>query len=217
MDKILQAPERLQSVGEEIANCISHGIGLIAALVALPFLLIAAARRGEAGALVGAGVFAFGVIFLYLSSALYHALARTRAKRILQVIDHCAIYLLIAGTYTPFTLGILRGSWGWTLFGMVWGLAIIGVILKCTRGLKHPRLSLALYLGMGWLALIAIRPLWISLPVPGFSLIAAGGIAYTAGVAFYHAEHRRYSHFVWHLFVVVGTSLHFFAVLWYAA
>jgi hemolysin III len=212
----LPGHERSQSVGEEIANSVSHGLGLVAALAAIPLLLVTAERRSHAGAIIGAGVFAASVVFLYLTSTLYHALARNRAKRVFQIIDHCAIYLLIAGTYTPFTLGVLRGAWGWTLFGLVWGLAILGVLLKGTRGTRHPRLSMALYLGMGWLAMIAIRPLWLHLSLPGFLLIAAGGLAYTAGVAFYAAHHRRYSHFVWHLFVILGTCLHFFAVLWYS-
>jgi hemolysin III len=216
MAEVLPGHKRSQSVGEEFANSVSHGIGLVAALVAIPFLLLAAARRGDAWAIVGDAVFGGSVVFLYLTSTLYHAWAKNKVKRIFQVIDHCAIYLLIAGTYTPFTLGVLRGSWGWTLFGMVWGLAILGVFFKSLRGMKHPRLSMALYLGMGWLALIAIRPLWLHIPLPGFLLIAAGGLAYTSGVAFYAAEHRRYSHFVWHLFVVIGTCFHFFAVLWYA-
>jgi hemolysin III len=149
-------------------------------------------------------VFAASVVLLYLTSTLYHALARDRAKRVFQIIDHCAIYLLIAGTYTPFTLGVLRGAWGWTLFGLVWGMAVLGILLKGTLGTRHPRLSVALYLGMG------------RLPLPGFLLIAAGGLAYTAGVAFYAASHRRYSHFIWHLFVIMGTVLHYFAVLWYS-
>jgi hemolysin III len=215
MTDILPGQKRAQSIGEEIANSVSHGVACVAALVAIPFLLVAAFRRGDARMIVGAGVFATSVVLLYLTSTLYHALARNRAKRIFQIIDHCAIFLLIAGTYTPFTLGVLRGVWGWTLFGLIWILAVFGVFLKSTRGMKHPKLSMVLYLGMGWLALIAIRPLWVQVPLPGFLLIAAGGLAYTSGLAFYAAE-RRYSHFVWHLFVITGTCLHFFAVLWYA-
>jgi hemolysin III len=214
---VLPGHRRLQSFGEELANSVSHGIGLAAALGAVPFLLRAAARRGDAWPIVGASVFAGSVVFLYLTSTLYHALAHNRAKRVFQIIDHCAIYILIAGTYTPFTLGILRGAWGWTLFGMVWGFAILGVVLKGLRGTGYPRLSMLLYLGMGWLGVIAIRPLWIHLPAPGLLLVVAGGLAYTGGVAFYAAERRRYSHFVWHLFVLAGTCLHFFAVLWYSA
>ena len=206
-----------QSLGEEIANSVSHGLGLLAALAAIPFLLRTAGRRGDTATTVGASIFAGSVVLLYLTSTLYHALAKNRAKRVFQVIDHCAIYLLIAGTYTPFTLGVLRGAWGWTLFGLVWTFAILGVVLKSLRGMKHPTLSMALYLGMGWLAIIAIRPLWTHIQVLGLCLIAAGGLAYTAGVAFYAAGHRPYSHFVWHLFVLVGTCCHFFAVLWYAS
>ena len=216
MSDILPGHQRVQSVGEELANSVSHGIGLAAALSSIPFLLLAAVRRGDPWAIASASIFASSVAFLYLISTLYHALGNNRAKRILQIMDHCAIYFLIAGTYTPFTLGVLRGMWGWTLFGMIWGLAILGVALKSLRGMKHPRLSMLLYLGMGWLAIVAIRPLWTHLPVPGALLVVGGGLAYTAGVAFYAAEHRRYSHFVWHLFVLIGTSLHFLAVLWYS-
>jgi hemolysin III len=205
------------SLGEEIANSVSHGVGCLAALAATPFLVVAAARRGGAAAIVGASVFAGTVVVLYLASTLYHALPRNRAKRVFRIIDHSAIFLLIAGTYTPFTLGILRGAWGWTLFGVVWGLAALGVALKSVRGIRNPRLATALYVGMGWLALIAIRPLWLRLPPSGWLWLIAGGIAYTAGVAFYAADRMRYAHFVWHLFVLVGTVCHFCAVLWYAA
>ena len=205
------------SLGEEIANAVSHGVGCLAALAATPFLVLAAARRGGAGAIVGASVFAGTVVVLYLASTLYHALPRNRAKRVLRVIDHSAIFLLIAGTYTPFTLGVLRGAWGWTLFGLVWALAGLGVALKSVRGIRNPRLSTALYVGMGWLALIAIRPLWFHLPPAGWLWLIAGGFAYTSGIAFYAAERLRYAHFVWHVFVLMGTVCHFFAVLWYAA
>jgi hemolysin III len=204
-------------LGEEIANCVSHGVGCLAALAATPFLILAAARRGDAMAIVGASVFAGTMVVLYLASTLYHALPRNRAKRVFRVLDHSAIFLLIAGTYTPFTLGVLRGAWGWTLFGVVWGLAVLGVTLKSLGGMKYPRLSTALYVGMGWLALGAIRPLWLHVPVAGWLLLIAGGVAYTAGIAFYAAERVRYGHFVWHLFVLMGTTCHFFAVLWYAA
>jgi hemolysin III len=156
------------------------------------------------------------MIFLYLSSTLYHVLPESRAKRVFRVLDHVAIFLLIAGTYTPFTLGVLRGPWGWALLSIVWSLAVLGVTLKITGALWHPRLSTGLYLAMGWLMVIAIRPLWLKVPLPGILLLVAGGIAYTAGLAFYGAERKRYSHFVWHLFVVLGTACHYFASLWYA-
>ncbi|RPH62014.1 MAG: hemolysin III family protein [Acidobacteria bacterium] len=212
-----QTTRREPSLGEEIANCVSHGVGLVAALVGTPFLVVAAARRGGADAIVGASVFAGTVVVLYLASTLYHALPKNKAKRVFQVIDHSAIFLLIAGTYTPFTLGVLRGAWGWTLFSVVWGLAVFGVTLKSMGGIRYPRLSTMLYVGMGWLALIAIRPLWLQVPVAGWLWLIAGGLAYTAGIAFYAAERLRYGHFVWHMFVLVGTACHFVAVLWYAA
>jgi hemolysin III len=186
-------------------------------LAATPFLVLAAARRGDSIAIVGASVFAGTTIVLYLASTLYHALPKNKAKRVFRVIDHSAIFLLIAGTYTPFTLGVLRGAWGWTLFGVVWGLAVLGVTLKSVSGIEYPRLSTTLYVGMGWLALIAIRPLWVHMPVAGWLWLTAGGLAYTAGIAFFAADRVRYGHFVWHVFVLMGTVCHFFAVLWYAA
>jgi len=208
--------ERVPSLGEEIASSVSHGVGLLAALVATPFLVLAAARRGGPVATVGASVFAATIVVLYLASTLYHALPRNTAKRVFRVIDHSAIFLLIAGTYTPFTLGVMRGTWGWVLFGLVWGLAILGVTLKGVGGIRYPRLSTVLYVGMGWLALIAIRPLWVHVPVAGWLWLIAGGLAYTAGIAFYAAERVRYGHLVWHMFVLTGTVCHFCAVLWYA-
>ena len=214
---IVSMSRRVPSLGEEIANSVSHGVGFLAALAATPFLVLAAARRGGAVAIVGASVFAGTTVVLYLASTLYHALPMNKAKRVFRIIDHSAIFVLIAGTYTPFTLGVLRGAWGWTLFGVVWGLAILGVTLKAVGGIGYPRLSTTLYLGMGWLALIAIRPLWVHVPGAGWLWLIAGGLAYTAGIAFYAAERVRYGHFVWHVFVLIGTVCHFFAVLWYAA
>ncbi|MEE9531237.1 MAG: hemolysin III family protein [Syntrophobacteria bacterium] len=213
----LESDERPQSPGEEIANSVSHGVGLVAALVAVPILIVAAVRRGGAAGIVGASVFAGTMVLLYLASTLYHALPENKTKRMFQVLDHGAIFLLIAGTYTPFTLGVLRGGWGWTLFGLVWGLALLGIVLKIVGGVRMPWLSTCLYLGMGWLVLIAVRPLWVRMPLSGLAWLVAGGLAYTAGVAFFAAERLRYSHFIWHLFVLTGTCCHFFAVLWYAA
>ncbi|MBI2081101.1 MAG: hemolysin III family protein, partial [candidate division NC10 bacterium] len=198
-------------------NSVSHGLGLVAALAAAPFLVGDAVRWGGTGAIVGASVFAATMVLLYLASTLYHALPGSRAKRVFQAVDHGAIFLLIAGTYTPFTLGVLRGSWGWTLFGLVWGLAAVGIALKAVGRLRHPILSTLLYVGMGWLILIAIRPLWLRVPTAGLLWLLAGGVAYTAGLAFFAARGVRYSHLVWHLFVLAGTACHFFAVLWYAA
>lgn len=155
--------DRPQSVGEEIANSISHGVGFLVALAALPLLLLGAAHHGTL-ALIGAGVFGATMALLYLTSTLYHALTPNRAKRVFQVLDHGAIYLLIAGTYTPFTLGILRGPWGWTLLGLIWALALAGIVLKALVGVRYPRLSTGLYLGMGWLVLAAAQPLVLRVP-----------------------------------------------------
>jgi hemolysin III len=214
---MLPAHQRPQSFEEETANGVSHGIALVACLVATPFLVISASRVGGAWSAAGAGIFAGATILMYLSSTLYHFLPDNRVKRVFRVLDHGAIFLLIAGTYTPFTFGILRGAWGWTLFGLVWSMAILGLVLKVVGAMKrHPRLSTGLYLAMGWLILIAIRPVWLKVPLPGILWLLAGGIAYTGGVAFFAAERVRYSHFVWHLFVVLGTTCHFVAVLWYA-
>ena len=208
---------RPQSLGEEIANAVSHGVGLVAALAAAPVLVGAAMERGGAADVLGAVVFAASMALLYLASTLYHAAPAGPAKRVLRVLDHGAIYLLIAGTYTPFTLGALRGPWGWTLFGLVWGLAIFGVLWKSLARRHRPVVSTALYVTMGWLVLIAIGPLVESVPRAGVLWLLAGGVAYTAGVAFHVAHRVRYAHFVWHLMVLAGTVCHFFAVLGYAA
>lgn len=209
---------RPQSLGEEIANAVSHGVGLLAALVAAPFLIADAARRGDA-AVLGASVFAVSMALLYLTSTLYHAFptSRTRTKRILRVVDHGAIYLLIAGTYTPFTLGALRGPWGWTLFGLIWALALFGIAWKVMARVHRQWVSTCLYVVMGWLVLIAIGPLLERVPLQGVLWLVAGGVAYTAGVAFFAAHRVRYAHFVWHLMVLTGTVCHFVAVLGYAA
>lgn len=209
--------ERRQSLGEEIANSVSHGVGLLAAVVAAPFLIVAAVWRGGAAGIVGASIFAATVLVLYATSTLYHALPEGRAKRVFRILDHGAIFLLIAGTYTPFTLGVLRGAWGWTLFGLVWGLAFAGVAAKAAGGVRYPVLSTGLYLAMGWLVLIAVKPLWDRVPMWGLFWLLAGGLAYTVGVAFFAAKRVRYGHFVWHLFVLVGTVCHFIAVFRYAA
>jgi hemolysin III len=209
--------ERRQGFGEEIANSISNGIGLVAAIIGLPFLVIAT-KRSSAVSMVGSMVFAGTMILLYLTSTLYHSLPPGRSKRVFQKIDHGAIYLFIAGTYTPFALGALRGPWGWTLFGTVWSLAAVGVTLKSLERLSHPWLSTGLYLGMGWLVLIAVVPLVQHVEMAGILWLVAGGLAYTAGVAFYVLDSRfRYAHALWHGFVVAGSVCHFFAVLGYAA
>jgi hemolysin III len=193
---------RAQSLGEEIANSLSHGIALLTAVVGAPFLIIASVRHGTAVNIVGATVFAATMLLLYFTSTLYHAVPHPHAKRLLQKLDHGAIYLLIAGTYTPFTLGVL---------------AIVGVTLKAFDHMSHPIWSTGLYLVMGWLVVIAVKPMLASIATPGLVLLAAGGFFYTLGVAFFALDSRvRYGHFVWHLFVIAGTTCHFFAVLFYA-
>jgi hemolysin III len=209
--------ERPQSLGEEIANSVSHGLGLSAAVAAFPVLVLAAQQRGDTAGIVGASVFATTMVLLYLASTLFHALPRCRAKRVFQILDHSAIYLLIAGTYTPFTLGVLRGDLGWTLFGIVWGLAVAGTVLKALGGVRYTTLSTWTYLAMGWLVVIAAKTVWALVPGWGLFWLIAGGVAYTAGAVFFMAERIRYFHFVWHLFVVAGTACHFIAVLRYAA
>lgn len=208
--------ERGQTVGEEIANSISHGAGLVVALAATPALLADAATTGSPLFRVGTSVFAFTVVLLYLGSTLYHAFPPGKAKAVFRLIEHSAIYLLIAGTYTPFTLGALRGPVGWTLLGTIWTLAIGGVLLQSRDPRRFRRVSMALYLGMGWLMVVAVRPLWVHVPLAGLLWLLAGGIAYTVGVGFYRARQLRYAHFIWHLFVLAGTVSHYMAIRFYA-
>ena len=208
---------RSPSFEEEIANSISHGLGLLLAIAFLIVLLLSAPRMGGNHFLVGVSVFGGTMILLYLASTLYHSLTHQRAKHIFRLLDHSAIFLLIAGTYTPFAVGVLRGPWGWTLLTIVWILAVIGVALKVVCGTNHSWISIVLYLLMGWLAVVAVKPIFLLVPLPGILLILVGGLFYTSGLVFFAAPHRRYAHFIWHLFVMAGTTCHFLAVLWYAA
>ena len=217
MLKVANVQDRSQSNEEERANSLSHGLGFLLALAAAPVLIVATAHQGHAANIVGVSVFAVTMVMLYLSSALYHALPPGQAKRLCAKFDHGAIYLFIAGTYTPFALGVLDGAWGWTLFGLIWGLAAIGLALKAFDKLSDPLLSTGLYLAMGWLVVVAAVPLLERVSTAGVLWLIAGGIAYTVGVAFYLTDARiRFGHFIWHLFVMAGTTCHFFAVLWYS-
>ena len=202
---------------EEIANTISHGLGLILALGAVPILIAAAVRAGSVRFIVGVSVFGATVVLLYLASTLYHSLTHDAAKRLFRLFDHTAIFLLIAGTYTPFSLGVLRGPWGWSLLAAIWALAIVGITLKINKRTRHSPIGIVLYVIMGWLAIVAVKPMLMLIPVPGLVLILAGGVAYTGGLAFFAAQRIRYNHFIWHLFVIAGTTCHFFAVLWYGS
>lgn len=209
--------DREQTRSEELANSLSHGLGLLAALIGAPCLIIHAARRGDAIFVFATSLFAATIIILYLGSTLYHALPTGKTKRVVQIIEHSAIYLLIAGTYSPITLGVLRGAWGWSLFGAVWVLAMVGVMIQAFGKAFHPRVSTTLYVLMGWIIVIAIKPLLAVIDTAGLLWLVAGGLAYTAGVIFYTNDYRlRYGHLIWHCFVLVGTTCHFFAVLWFA-
>ncbi len=201
-----------------MANSVSHGLGVIAIAIGAPFLLREAIERGSTPFLLGAIVFIATVLLQYLGSAVYHFWPRTPMKAALQTIDHSAIFLLIAGTYTPFTLGPLHGPWGWTVLVFIWAFAVFGVLLKTLKGALHwPRLGIALYLGMGWLVLLVIWPLALRVPRASLLWLVAGGLIYTAGVVFLVTDRRRYHHFVWHLFVLGGTCCHYLAILSYAA
>ncbi len=209
--------ERPQTLGEEIANAISHGLGFLLAIASLPILVVMASRHGTALNIVAVSVFSVTMILLYLSSTLYHALPEGKVKDILARIDHAAIYLFIAGSYTPFALGVLRGATGWTLFGAVWAMAAAGIAVKLMDMLRHPLWSTGLYVAMGWSALLAAGPLIHAMPTAGLLWLLAGGVAYTLGaIVFIFDSRARYMHFAWHLFVLAGTTCHFFAALWYA-
>jgi hemolysin III len=202
------------SPGEELANTISHCLGFIAAVIATPILLTASWHSGRTAFFAGTIVFAATMLTLYFISMLYHLWPPTRLRHTLRMLDHCAIFLLIAGTWTPFSLGPLRGFYASSVLAGIWLLALLGVLLKVVRGpARHVRLSLFLYLAMGWSALIIMRPLLSSLPTGALSWLLIGGIAYTVGVLFFINERMRYAHFIWHLFVLTGTGCHFAAVL----
>lgn len=203
------------SFGEEIANSITHGIGILLAIVGLAVMIYFAAIYGNNWHLVSCSIFGTTLIFAYTTSTLYHSIPMPGPKRILRMFDHAAIFLLIAGTYTPFTLISLRGPWGWSLFGTIWGLAITGVLCKVFMPKKLSAFSTFLYIAMGWAMLVAIRPMLANVETGGLLLLLAGGLAYTGGVIFYVWDRLPYNHMVWHLFVMTGSALHFFAILLY--
>lgn len=199
--------------GEEIANSITHAIAVGLSIAALVVLIVSAVSDGNAWHIVSFSIFGSTLILLYLASTLYHSIPLPRAKRILKTLDHCAIFLLIAGTYTPFMLVSLRETVGWAVFGVVWGLAVAGVVLKCCFVYRFKRLSLAIYLGMGWLCVLVARDMYATLSGTSLTLLALGGLAYTLGVIFYVWKRLPYNHAIWHLFVIAGSTLHFFSVL----
>lgn len=205
----------LYSIGEEIAHSVTHGLGVLASIVGLCVLVAFAALDGGAVEIAASAVFGGTLILLYTASTLYHSIPLPATKSVLRVIDHASIYLLIAGTYTPFTLITLAGPWGWSLFATVWTLAAVGVAFKLFYTGRFEKLSLLIYIAMGWCGVVAASPLLEALATPGLWLLVAGGLAYTGGVAFYVMEGLRYHHAIWHLFVLAGSVLHYFAVLFY--
>ena len=203
------------SPGEEIANSITHGIGILLAIAALCVLTVFAGRYGNVWHVVSVSVYGTTLILLYTASTLYHSIQNHSVKGIFQILDHSAIYLLIAGTYTPFTLVNLRGPWGWWLFGVVWGIAILGIVFQLFPARRRKAVSMGLYIGMGWVIIVAIKPLIQSVETGGIALLVSGGLAYTAGILFYAWKKMKFHHAVWHIFVLAGSVLHFFAVLFY--
>ncbi len=202
-------------VGEEIANALTHGVGAVLAVSALVLMTVYSGLYGDAWHVVSSSVFGATLVLLYLASTLYHAVTAPRAKRLLRLLDHGAIFLLIAGTYTPFTLVSLRGPWGWSLFGVVWGLALVGVFFQAGLLRRWEFLRVGLYVAMGWVVVIAIKPLIASMELGGLLLLLGGGLAYTLGIVFYAWERLPFSHAVWHVFVLAGSCLHFFSVFFY--
>jgi len=202
------------SRGEELAHWVTHALGVVASLAGIAWLLATAVANGAGPwRAVGGVVFGASALLLFTTSVLYHSATSTRLKPRLRLLDHAAIYVLIAGTYTPLALGVLGGAWGWTLFGLVWGMALAGIAAKLTLGFRFPLASTLLYLAMGWIGVVAARPLLASLTTTELTWIVAGGLAYTAGVPFYLWKNRPYAHAVWHLFVLAGVACHFVAVL----
>lgn len=204
---------RTVSTGEEIANAITHGIGALLAVAALVVLIVMAAIHGSVWHIVSFSIFGATLVLLYFASTLYHSLTHAKAKRVFHKFDHISIYLLIAGTYTPFCLTALRGWIGWTVLGVVWSCAILGAVLKAISVGKRIKLSTVLYILMGWVILVAIQPLSKAMPFNGFLFLIAGGISYTIGTIFFIRNQVKYNHSVWHVFVLGGSVLHFFSVL----
>lgn len=201
---------------EELANSITHGIGFLLSVAGLVVLVVSASLQGDPYMVASFTVYGSSLVALYLASTFYHSFHSPRLKHFLRIIDHCAIYVLIAGTYTPFTLLNLRGPVGWSLFGTIWALAVVGVVAKCWHVARFPILTPLIYIGMGWLGTIAIKPSLALIPPGGIALLVAGGVTYTVGVLFYALEKLPYNHAIWHLFVLGGSAFHFFAIFFYA-
>lgn len=199
--------------GEEISNAVTHGIGTLASIAALFLLIVNSCKYGNVWHVVSYTIFGASLIILYLGSTLYHSITNKSAKKVFRRIDHSSIYILIAGTYTPFTLTVLRGALGWTIFGIIWGMTVAGIVIKCLWVGKFDKLSTFLYVVMGWMIIISINKLWHLLPLSSFIFLVAGGIVYTVGAIFYSFDKLPYNHPLWHLFVIGGSTLHFLSVM----
>ena len=203
------------SIREEIASSVTHGIGIFLSLVALITMVVNATRYGTVWHIIGAAVFGCGLIMAYTSSTLYHSFQRVKVKAVFRTLDHVSIFVLIAATYTPLTLVNLRGPWGWSIFGVVWGLALFGIVVECTSLRRFRLASVLLYVGMGWIVIVALKPMLALVQTGGLILLLVGGLAYTIGCFFYAWRRLPYNHAIWHLFVLAGSICHFFAVLYY--
>ncbi len=203
------------SIREEIASSVTHGIGILLSFAALIIMLIYAVRYGTVWHIIGAAVFGSGLIMAYTSSTLYHSFQKEKVKAVFRTLDHVSIFVLIAATYTPLTLVNLRGPWGWSIFGVVWGLALFGIVIECTPLHRFRLASVMLYIGMGWIVIVALKPMLVVVQPGGLILLLAGGLAYTFGCLFYAWKRLPYNHAIWHLFVLGGSICHFFAILFY--
>lgn len=211
----MTATRPLYTPQEELANTITHGLGILLSISGLILMIAFSLRNGNGYHIVSSSIFGSSLVLLYSMSTSYHLVTTPKLKKVFRALDHSSIFLLIAGTYTPFTLVSLKGGWGWTLFGLVWGFALVGIVVETITSQKLKRLSLFLYLVMGWLIVIAVKPLLQSVAPEGLMLLAGGGLCYTFGVIFYVWKSLTYNHAIWHLFVLAGSVLHFFAIFFY--
>lgn len=213
-NKSQKSEYRTLTLGEEIVNSITHGIGTLLSIAALVILTAVAVNKGNTWHVVSFSIFGASMFLLYLSSTLYHSFTKKKLKHIFARFDHAAIFLLIAGTYTPFVLTVLRGPLGWTLFGIIWGLAIAGIVIRSIYLTRFRKLMVGIYIGMGWMFLIVIVPMIKNLPSASLMFLLIGGICYSVGVIFYAWRNLKYGHGIWHLFVLAGSTTHFFSVLY---
>ena len=204
-----------QTLGEEIANAVTHGIGALLAIAATVVAIVYACFNSDALGIVSAAIYGFTLVVMYVNSTIYHSLANNKAKRVFRVMDHCSIFLLIFGTYTPIALSLIRGWFGWTLFGVCLGITIIGIVFNSVDLKKWEKASLVLYVAMGWMAVFIIKPMLELVPLKGMLYLILGGVLYTVGIIFYKMKFR-YTHQLWHLFVIGGSVFHFFFILFYA-